>query len=561
MSTRRLNQIRIASKKFKPAGIWVRNPSWPTLTEPAATDQKLVGLYAVFEDVGDSNVASIYFNDTYTIDWGDGTSDVSVINNQEHVYSFSNVNLYDATVTLTDSTDTITRNNHGYSNTDEMRFYRIQTTTGLVEGRLYYVINATQNTFQVSESVGGSAVTLTNDGSASLFPYKIATIVAEADAGSTVTRIELNRSVAPFNYSSVTNWLDLVVAAPNCTYYNQSTNANIARFMERFKIVSLASTVTNISFITDCHNLRECVLPDFTYTGTSMDTRIRGCSNLRVPPYLDTSLVTNFNSAFSNSNSMEAVPLYDTSSATNTNGMFANCSSLKTIPQMDFQNVTIASNMFTGCNALERLPEINLSSLENALNMFNTCTNLRYVPALDVSSVTNAQSMFIGCNSLQYLPPLDFSSATTLQSTFQSCSSLRAVTITTSSALTNCSNMFNGCASMTHPPVFDTSAVTDIRGMFRSCSSLTEIPDFDFSSVTTVDGNTFTNNRSLRRIRMTGLSVSFSVANCSLSSDALNEIYTNLPTVVGQTITVTGNYGVSGDDPTIATAKGWTVSG
>jgi len=46
-----------------------------------------------------------------------------------------------------------------------------------------------------------------------------------------------------------------------------------------------------------------------------------------------------------------------------------------------------------------------------------------------------------------------------------------------------------------------------------------------------------------------------------LSSAALNEIYTNLATVTGQTITVSGNYGTTGDDPTIATAKGWTVSG
>jgi hypothetical protein len=561
MSTRRLNQSRIASKKFKPAGLWVRNPSWPTLTEPAATDQKLVGLYAVFEDVGDSNVASINFNDTYTIDWGDGTSDVSVINNQEHVYSFSNANLYDATVTLTDSTDTITRNNHGYSNTDKMRFYRIQTTTGLAEGRLYYVINATQNTFQVSENVGGSAVTLTNDGSASLLPYKIATIVAEADAGSTVTRIELNRKLGIFNYDSVTNWLDLVVAAPNCTNYNQTNNVNLPRLMERLKIISLANTVTDLAILVDAHNVRECEIPLFTYTGTSLQNRHRQCFNLRVGPYYDTSSVTDFRTWFSNCNSLERIPRYNTSSATLTDSMFQNCSSLKTIPQMDFQNVTSMSSMFNGCFALEKLPEFNMSSCTNAAALFANCLNLREVPALDVSSVTNALAMFSSCNSLQYLPPLDFSSATTLQSAFQSCISLRAVTITTSSALTNCNNMFNNCVLMTHPPVFDTSAVTNISGMFRNCSSLTEIPDFDFSSVTTVDGTTFTSNRSLRRIRMTGLGVSFSVANCSLSSDALNEIYTNLPTVTSKTITVSGNYGVSGDDPTIATAKGWTVSG
>jgi hypothetical protein len=54
--------------------------------------------------------------------------------------------------------------------------------------------------------------------------------------------------------------------------------------------------------------------------------------------------------------------------------------------------------------------------------------------------------------------------------------------------------------------------------------------------------------------------VSFSVASLNLGAAALNEIYTNLPTATA-TITVTGNYGVLGDDPTIAQAKGWTVDG
>jgi len=53
--------------------------------------------------------------------------------------------------------------------------------------------------------------------------------------------------------------------------------------------------------------------------------------------------------------------------------------------------------------------------------------------------------------------------------------------------------------------------------------------------------------------------VSFSIANLNLGAAALDEIYTNLPTATA-TITVTGNYGTTGDDPTIATAKGWTVT-
>ena len=46
-----------------------------------------------------------------------------------------------------------------------------------------------------------------------------------------------------------------------------------------------------------------------------------------------------------------------------------------------------------------------------------------------------------------------------------------------------------------------------------------------------------------------------------MSNTELNAMYTALPTVTGQTVTVTGNYGTASDNPAIATAKGWTVTG
>jgi hypothetical protein len=70
----------------------------------------------------------------------------------------------------------------------------------------------------------------------------------------------------------------------------------------------------------------------------------------------------------------------------------------------------------------------------------------------------------------------------------------------------------------------------------------------------------FLNCNSVSRIQASNFNFTFSIANCKLSGTALNEIYTNLPTVSGQTITVTGNYGTATHDPTIATAKGWTVT-
>jgi len=99
--------------------------------------------------------------------------------------------------------------------------------------------------------------------------------------------------------------------------------------------------------------------------------------------------------------------------------------------------------------------------------------------------------------------------------------------------------MFSGCYNLTSVPELITTSVTSLSnfsGMFGSCANLTSIKAKNFN---------FT----------------FSVASCKLSATALNEIYTNLPTATGQTITVTGNYGVATDDTTIATAKGWTVTG
>jgi hypothetical protein len=122
--------------------------------------------------------------------------------------------------------------------------------------------------------------------------------------------------------------------------------------------------------------------------------------------------------------------------------------------------------------------------------------------------------------------------------------------------------MFQSCVSLVTVPFFDTSSVTNVNGMF-STSNVNSIPAYDFSSVSSSSNfsNVFNSAFSIARIEATGFNYTFSVLNCNLSSAALDELYTNLPTVVGQTITVTGNYGVDADDPTIATAKGWTVVG
>ncbi len=98
--------------------------------------------------------------------------------------------------------------------------------------------------------------------------------------------------------------------------------------------------------------------------------------------------------------------------------------------------------------------------------------------------------------------------------------------------------------------------------MLQNCYSL---KSFSMSTAAAISsaGNigSFATGALLASVSLPGIRYSFSVASQGLSSSALNSLYGNLATTTGQTITVTGNPGTSGDDPTIATAKGWTVTG
>jgi hypothetical protein len=105
--------------------------------------------------------------------------------------------------------------------------------------------------------------------------------------------------------------------------------------------------------------------------------------------------------------------------------------------------------------------------------------------------------------------------------------------------------------------------------MFFNCPSLVQIPDINFNraAITTSASYSgmFSSCPSLSKIGNgtpgNGPKFTFSVQSSKLSANALNLLYTSLPTVSGQTITVLSNVGIAGDDPTIASSKGWTITG
>lgn len=66
--------------------------------------------------------------------------------------------------TCQDSGDTITIATHGFINGQKVTFQSGFVPAGLSAGVTYFVVGATTNTFQVSATLGGSAVAITADG-------------------------------------------------------------------------------------------------------------------------------------------------------------------------------------------------------------------------------------------------------------------------------------------------------------------------------------------------------------------------------------------------------------
>jgi surface protein len=526
-----------------------------------------------------------------------------------------------------------------------------------------YTLSTAWNISTATLSVENPIVDFTNDGSATLLPYKIATVTVTPQGGSNLTSINLGVKHTQSGLVSgyATGWLDMAIAGANITTLTiaNSSSLTLHTYLERAQLNQLGAVTSFASLFLNCRTLQNVIISDTITTVTNMSSMFNSCSSLTSVPLFNTAAVTNminmfnaassltsvplfntaavtdmggmfascslltsvplFNTAavttmasmFSSCNSLNLVPLFNTAAVTSMSSIFAGCSSLTTVPLFNTAAVTNMSGMFSGCNSLIAVPLFNTISVTTMANMFafcyplrsvplfntisvttmsamfNTCYSLTTVPLFNTASVTDMANMFSNCRSLTSVPLFNTAAVTSTNSMFLSCSALISVPLFNTAGVLNTAQMFSGCSSLTSVPLFNISAVTGMSGMFTNCASLNSVPLFNtsaaqvmsnmFSSCTALTaipalvvtavtssaniGSMFASCVSLARIEAKNFNFTFSVASSKLSATALNEIYTNLPTVVGQTITVTGNYGVASDDPTIATAKGWTVTG
>jgi hypothetical protein len=219
--------------------------------------------------------------------------------------------------------------------------------------------------------------------------------------------------------------------------------------------------------------------------------------------------------------------------------MFSSATSLRTVPLFDTGNATTLSQMFNGCYSLREVPLFDTVKVTGAGfgSMFVNCYALRSVPLFNTALATSFSNMFLGCSSLQSAPTFNAAAVTSFNSMFQNCSALQVAPAFNTAAALSFNDTFNGCVSLQSVPAWNVAAATSFSAMFTGCPSLQSAP-------------------------LAGARFAISYASCKLSGSALDAIYTGLGTASGaQTITVTSNIGTATDTPSIATGKGWTVTG
>lgn len=524
----KIGSITTGSTGSETADTWVRPAEWLAL--PANVDgvQKVSILNAVFNT--DSEFVAFTCAGAYTVDWGDGTSNNYATGvKAEHKYDYADTDLNSDTVAT--------------------------------------------------------------------FGYKQCIITITPQSGQNLTSINLNTYHSSIgtstSYDLTTGFLDIRINSSLCTALSIGLSTNYVKhtMLEQCLIGELADTTLDNLFY-DCYVLQSVTIKDTSNVTTFANMHYNNYALQKMPTYTFRSAGVSVSNMFYNCYSLrETYPLVITPSAANEFiQFFGYCKSLKYI------DLTIVSNInytlistFIGCLSLEniKLTQTGTGKVTQLSGTF-TSTRIKESPIMDTSLCTTFTSAFQYCDRLTNLYAYNYSSATTLANMLDGCYSLKSVpNFNTTASCTNLSALCNNCWSLEKAPTFsNSSGVTNVNSMLLSCKSLTTIPSYVFGNITTTNINTFAYNcdslqiipsisfgsiyttnasfvgncYSLKRM-LVPLRFTFSVANAKMSATALNEMYSILPTVTGQTVTVTGNYGTTSDDPTIATAKGWTVTG
>lgn len=528
---------------------WVRPSDWLPLPVVVEGDQKVVGLMRI--DDWSSNLVALSAAGNYTVDWGDGT-----------VENFAS--------------GALASRNIAWSSV--------------------------------------SASTTTSEG------FRQVVITVTPQAGQSLTNINLRR-----NHPSTSNaryprskWLDIAISGPNLTSCIVSAtflSGTTHPLLQSIAFIG-SSNISNGFTLFESFNLQSVKI-DFNFT--SLCNRLIymfwGCTSLKSVPLFNTANVTDMEGMFNSCESLESVPLFDTANVQYSYYMFQDCTSLKSVPLFNTANVVNMDGMFIRCYSLKSVPLFNTANVTSMIEMFHGCTSLKSVPLFNTANVTSMDFMFFACTSLESVPLFNTGNVTSMSQMFNVCTALESVPLFNTVNVTNMSSMFRLCYSVQSIPELNMNKVTNTTTMMLNNNALqridiiprrsfiisstapanaalppqeldrvyTRLPSLLARTITGATGNgtTVTYTTSVAHGYLPGMVVTttgitptaYNLASVTIVSCPTTTTFTVASAATGTfsvngtvtpasaTLTVTDSWGTVSDTPSIATAKGWTVTG
>lgn len=414
-------------------------------------------------------------------------------------------------------------------------------------------------------------------------------------------------SLRPFRYCyNLTNVNDGVIEFPNAGTFRYIFDTCYALpWIESFS----APLSTNIeAAFNQCYGLVG-VGSVYAPNNSTYFQFYANCSSLKYAPLIDTSSITTVGSMHSTNRTIEYIPHYNTSASTTHASFALNCNSLVRFPDLDYTSSLSLSNLADNCYGLVYFPPIYAPIATAVRSMLRGCYGLSYIPAIRLPSATDYTNFMNTCYAvtdmshesdfsaaetmnnafanlwgLKTFPPffsggsltdmlsfgttshgvddwgdINTSGVTTMQTAFQACKGRTFPTLDCTSNTTLYRTFFQADGFTVLDFIINTESVTNFRELVRDNYTVTEIRNINWSGATNMT-NTFQNAYNLSRIVGGNIPITFTIANCNFEATEIDELFTDLPTVAGQNVTVTGNPGAAGCDPSIATGKGWSVT-
>jgi hypothetical protein len=219
------------------------------------------------------------------------------------------------------------------------------------------------------------------------------------------------------------------------------------------------------------------------------------------------------------------------------------------------------TSFLRAASSLQKLHLFNTAAGQLFAGFLQDCFLLPELPLFNTANGTSFSGFGVNTRSMREAPLLNTGNGTNFSSFWSGSGIVRAPLYNTASG-NNFANFFFGCTNLQKVEPMNLAAATNVSGCLQNCTSLQEVPAFVLSAATNLT-NFLAGSVNVSKIRaIFPANQNINLASLSLGPAARNEIYTNLPTASGspRTITVTGNWDIAGDDPSIATAKGWTVT-